>query len=1208
MADLANLRISVDSRDVNSASQSLDNLSASAGRTNASVDKLTAANQRMAAAFATSNKPLIDATRYLVNMQNELERVGKSSLQIKALEIRMAAAAAPTAELAQEIRDVGAALLRAERNMGNASNGMGQVANRTKLASHEVTNLAFQFQDLGVQLAGGANPLVALAQQGSQVSGIMMQSGMSTRQFGSAVLSMIGNATKALLLNPIFLGIAGAVGAVSLALNFMGDDIKKATGQTVTAGDIMLGTFDVIRDGIKNQVTAAFQAMGLDTGKVWDDVVKYTRKAINIVIGIATLAPRTIIAAFKVLPAAIADIFYSSVNLAITAINSIVQKSVAAINSFIGAVNPILEKAGLKIGTLTAPTISALENNYAGAADRAAKAFVKVAIDTINTDFIGEFASVIGKAAAKRGAEREAEKAGKKVGHAAGKAAKDELTKMFSDALDDIRQQMGGFNPLMPMDSIDEVLAAQAKAQNEINAKKSAALQSDIDFATNAAEDIGNLIGGAFGQGVKNLAELINRDFPKLFGDLGSAFKNIAGAIDGVLSKLGTSLKSLGQGAAIGGIAASATGGSGLGGSIGGAIGQEFGAKVLGKALGSFAGPLGAIAGGLLGGIVGGLFKKTKEASATIASIGGQAVVSTINGNNAELKGAANNIAKGLLKGIADIAEQLGGTLGGAVKISIGQRNKDFVVDPTGAGRTKGAGVINFGQDQAAAVAYVTQLAIQQGIITGISAGAQTLIKAGGDLSDQVQKALKFDQVFKDLRKETDPLGASLDDLASEMMKLKAIFAEAGASAEDYAKLEELFAIKQAKVTFEANKPLRELEIQLMEAQGRAAAALAARRELELAAMDESQRALQQQIWAAEDAAKAAQEMAEASARSAEEAAALAANRARLEIALMDAQGNAAAALAARRQLELEGMDANLRGLQRQIWAAEDAAKANEELAAAQTKAAEEAKAAAEAAAQAASALAVERRNLEIELMDALGQSSEALAARRQLELNAMDASLRGLKEQIWAAQDKAIKDAAAAKAAEEAAAMQAKATEEAAQAAQRYQDALSSVTKTIQDEIDRLRGIEATTNPSALKAQFAILTAQARSGNLDALGKLPEVSKAIEQATIASAQSAIDVARIRAWLAASLGETISTQPVSSVSVATTGPGLVYDGNQASMSSSAAMTADGISVLRSELQNALYQIAKNTGKSSDIMNRWDGDGIPDFRNYASDTY
>ena len=1059
MADLATLKIAVDSRPVEAAANDLDALAASAGRADKAAAGLTSTTKTTSAAAA--------------GMSNAMRQ----------------------AQAAQEA----------------AAQAMGGVAGRTKLASHEITNLAFQFQDLGVQLAGGANPLVALAQQGSQVSGIMMQSGMSVGTFSKAVVSMLGNAAKAVLLNPIFLGIAAAVGSVSLALNFMGEDIKKATGQTVTAGDIMLGTFDVIRDGISNKVTAAFKAMGYDVGDVWDNVVKFTRKAINIVIGVATLAPRMIIQAFSVLPAAIADTFYSSVNLALVALNSLIQKSVGAINSFINLVNPILEKAGLSIGNITAPRIAELQNNYAGAADKAARAFVKVATDTINRDFIGEFASVIGEAAANRAVQREAEEAGKKTGKAiakgAGKAFKDEFAIMYDEALQEIASQMGSAGRRPPTESIDEILEAQSRARLEMHAKDAAALQSNINFATNAAADIGSLIGGSFGQGVKDLADILSRDFPKMFGDLGGMFKDVVGKIDGLLGSLGTSLKSLGQGAAIGGISASITGGSKTGGAIGGAIGGEIGSAI--------AGPIGKIAGSILGGIVGGLFKKTKQASATIASIGGQAVVSTITGNNAELKGAANNMAKGLLKGISDIAEQLGGTLGGAVKLSIGQRNKDFVVDPTGAGRTKGAGVINFGQDQAAAVAYVTQLAIQQGIITGISAGAQTLIKAGGELNDQVQKALKFDQVFKDLRKETDPLGASLDDLASEMAKLKAIFDEAGASAEDYAKLEELFAVRRAKAMFEAERPRRELEI-----------------------------------------------------------------------ALMEAQGNASAALAAKRALELEATDANLRALKEQVFAAEDAA-------AAQAAAAEAAANAQTEFAQKVSDAESVLRDAESVLRDAYERESGVLidAAQRFRELGK---ALRDVSRDIGAMMGVGGTSAGNLRGRFFSLAASARlgdtnALEGLPALAREYADL---VTETAPDRLSMIRELSAIQEQTLAAGSVA-----------DRQASLAEMQLSAMQEQVGSLitlnQTMMTVATATRQLVALNGGT----PAPVASSAINQPSAVFDSNQVMTAGSNDNVRNEVSALRDEMKVALFQIAKNTGKASDQLQRWDGEGLPEARGY-----
>ena len=948
-----------------------------------------------------------------------------------------------------------------------------------------------------------------------------------------------------------------------------------------------------------------------------------------------------------------------------------------------------------------------------------------------------------------------------------------------------------------------------------------------LQTLTSNLETAAGMIGGKVGrslQGIlklevtladgstKKISEAIAKSFPKLGKTLGAA---TAGA------QVGTSVDQLFKSIGIKS--------SKMGAQAGGAIG------------GAAFGPVGAIAGSILGGVLGGMLKKTKTGSATISQIAGQGMQTALSGNSAALKGVANTMATGLLKGLGSVAEQLGGALGGNVKVSLGMRKKDYVVDPTGMGRTKGSGVKNFGEDQAAAVAYVTQLAIQQGIVTGISAGAQTLIRAGNDLNEQVQKALKFDQVFKDLAKESDPLQASLDELSVEMEKLKGIFAEAGASAADYAQLEELYAIKQAKAVFDAARPRREMEIQLMEAQGDAVGALAAQRALELEGIDANLRGLQQQIYAAQDATKAAEALSEAQTKAAEEAAQmaedaalLARDRRTLEIDLMDALGNSTDALAARRALELEGMDATLRGLQTQIWAANDARVASEaaaeaakvaaeeqsraleavaklnsdrreleiqlleaqgnavealaarraieleamdaslvaikmqiwaaqakadadaeaaklaeenlriakaaldlaqrrrvleidlmdamgnstealaarrameleaidetlrgiqlqiwaaqdatiatqQLADAQEKAAQEAQqiaqaaislardrrsleielldalgnstealvqrrqmelssmdetlrglqtqiwaaqdareasvAAAEAAKVAAEEqaqqlefvadLAIRRRELEIELLDAQGMAVEALSARRAMELESMDATLRALKEQIYAAQDKAKADELLAQAAKERAEIETKALEEAAKAAQDYQDALINVTQTIVDEVNRLRGINASSSSALLKAQFATLTAQARTGNLDALGKLPELSRSIEEATLGTATSALEVARIRAWLAASLTETLGAQATTNAELSTSGAGLVFDGNQTGMANSSADTADGIANMRNEMYNVLYQVAKNTGKSYELMDRWDGDGLPDIREDASDYY
>jgi hypothetical protein len=146
------------------------------------------------------------------------------------------------------------------------------------------------------------------------------------------------------------------------------------------------------------------------------------------------------------------------------------------------------------------------------------------------------------------------------------------------------------------------------------------------------------------------------------------------------------------------------------------------------------------------------------------------------------------------------------------------------------------------------------------------------------------------------------------------------------------------------------------MQITLLNATGDAMGALNMQRAQELAALDASLVPLQNQIYAAQDAATAvaalqaandnaaaeaqkqaqaeaqqtqaataaAEKLAQAEAQQAQAAAALARTRAGLEITLMQDTGDAAGALALKRQQELIAIDASLVPLQNQIYAAED--------------------------------------------------------------------------------------------------------------------------------------------------------------------------------------------------------------------------------------------------------------------------------------------
>jgi hypothetical protein len=140
-----------------------------------------------------------------------------------------------------------------------------------------------------------------------------------------------------------------------------------------------------------------------------------------------------------------------------------------------------------------------------------------------------------------------------------------------------------------------------------------------------------------------------------------------------------------------------------------------------------------------------------------------------------------------------------------------------------------------------------------------------------------------------------------------------------------------------------------------------------------------------------------------------------------------------------------------------------------------------------------------ERYDLETQLLTLQGDTT-ALRARERDQIYETN---KGLFDQIKALEDKKAAD------------------EKAAEAMQK----LTDVTTSIVDEINRLRGVN--TSKSDLESQFAILTAQARSGDLNALAQLPEVTKGLEQIAASTAVNATDIIFARARLAQSLQDTL---------------------------------------------------------------------------------
>lgn len=808
-------------------------------------------------------------------------------------QLRMAEAGAAKAatDMATATAGAGTAAARMARDAQQSAAGLGRVAGQSKLAAHHMTNLSFQLQDIIIGLQGGQRPMTVFLQQGSQIGQIAMQAGVGIGAMGAAVVRM---AASFLAAHPILLAVTIAGAAVAGVMKMVTSEINKTSDVTVTWQDTMLGAFDVVRDAVTGKVVAAFDAMGISIGDAWDFAVKATRTAVNFIIGATLAIPRAIAATYDKIGPAFGDAFYRAANLAIGALNKLAQMSAAPLNAIIGALNSAF---GTSIPKVMIDGIEKLENPYAGAMGRLGSAAAGSLVKSFTTDYVGGLAQSLSEAAQNRARSREAaekmgSKIGKAAGAAAGKAAADTATDEFLEftirAAKEVDKMAAAFmKDGQTLEDILKRIAREKDAAFKAMEADAAAVNDRLREMASLLQQIGGL-GGLIG----NALSFLNGDYGSIGGSLGRLFSTQFTGKDGTVKVLGDELKSIfGLNGAFGQTLSKVLGNAGAGAAIGdtadkfmkmlGIKSSNTGAQLGGAAGGAVFGPIGAIAGSILGGLVGGLFKKTKWGRVSVSGSG----VGATEGNKGAFEDAALQAGNGVIDALNQIAEQLGGTLGTFNNIAIGVRDGKWRVNTTGTSLKTGNGAIDFGEDGQAAVAYAVSQAIKMGAIDGLRATTATLLQASGDFQEQLQKALTLESVFAEIERQADPMKYELDQLAQKFAQINQILAEGNATAAEYQQVADYQATLEQQIRDQyaadaaaaaeqarqealarANEKLA-LEARLLVAQGDALGALAKQRQIELSQIDAANRALLQEVFAAEDLASAKQNLADAYAR-----------------------------------------------------------------------------------------------------------------------------------------------------------------------------------------------------------------------------------------------------------------------------------------------------------------------------------------------------
>lgn len=223
-------------------------------------------------------------------------------------------------------RMVGAASKDMERSTGAVNDNFVRTGKSGQVAGHHMRNLAFQFQDLGIQMAGAAASgdkfaklaLMAILQQGGQIQQIMSDAGIGVGGLGKAFLQMTAK------FGPVLLAIA----AIGGALKIVQDDLNETGKASLSFMDVMLGTMDAIAAYTTDKLGPAFTFLGEMIGYTWKAIVDITKFAANSIISLMIAVPNTIYAAFTTLPQAVAELFVNMANGAIKAIEDLVNKAV----------------------------------------------------------------------------------------------------------------------------------------------------------------------------------------------------------------------------------------------------------------------------------------------------------------------------------------------------------------------------------------------------------------------------------------------------------------------------------------------------------------------------------------------------------------------------------------------------------------------------------------------------------------------------------------------------------------------------------------------------------------------------------------------------------------------------------------------------------------------------------------------------------------
>ncbi|AOL93985.1 phage tail length tape measure family protein [Porphyrobacter sp. LM 6] len=279
---------------------------------------------------------------------------------------------------------------RADRAL-NAVGGGGvtRMGGSAKLAGHHVQNLVFQLNDMVVGLFSGQKPMTVFMQQGTQIGQIAMQAGVGIGGMARALLGLAASAAAAALTNPYLLAAAAAAGIAFGAFKLFQSSVKQ-TGELdryaqslgltkkemeklgpvgITIGDTMKGLWKTVSDGLN--LGSVFSTLKDWAVTAFEAVLTAGKYAVAILYAGWVGGFNAIRVTWTALPGVIGEAAVGAANLAISGIEYLANKAIAALNWLAEWVNPMLDRVGLAtITRIESVALPRMENSFAGSTAR----------------------------------------------------------------------------------------------------------------------------------------------------------------------------------------------------------------------------------------------------------------------------------------------------------------------------------------------------------------------------------------------------------------------------------------------------------------------------------------------------------------------------------------------------------------------------------------------------------------------------------------------------------------------------------------------------------------------------------------------------------------------------------------------------------------------------------------------------------------------